>query len=84
VVTCFEPLKIFLFNEGLVRFATQKYTNNPKMLEKTFIHLTNYSINKRAADFVKNEGTPEQQEDSSKWNLMQLRNWFNKNGINYN
>ena len=23
VVTCFEPLKIYLFEEGLVRFATQ-------------------------------------------------------------
>lgn len=80
VVTCFEPLKIFLFKEGLVRFATQKYTNNPKMLEKRFIHLTNYSINKRADDYVKAEGD----EDASKWNLMQLRNWFSKNGINYN
>jgi len=65
-VTCFEPLKIFLFKEGLVRFATQKYTNNPKMLEKRFIHLTNYSINKRADDYVKAEGD----EDASKWNLM--------------
>jgi tubulin polyglutamylase TTLL4 len=84
VVTCFEPLKIFLFNEGLVRFATQKYTNNPKMLEKAFIHLTNYSVNKRAADFVKADDKEQSQEDASKWNLMQLRNFFNKNGINYN
>ena len=84
VVTCFEPLKIFLFNEGLVRFATQKYTNNPKMLEKTFIHLTNYSINKRGTDFIKAEGTQNQEEDASKWNLMQLRNFFSKNGISYN
>ena len=50
------------------------------MLEKRFIHLTNYSINKRADDYVKAEGD----EDASKWNLMQLRNWFSKNGINYN
>ena len=36
------------------------------MLEKRFIHLTNYSINKRADDYVKAEGD----EDASKWNLM--------------
>ena len=53
VVTCFEPLKIFMLKEGLVRFATQKYSNNPKMLEKRFIHLTNYSVNKKSEDFVK-------------------------------
>lgn len=53
VVTCFEPLKIFMLREGLVRFATQKYSTNPKSFDKTFIHLTNYSINKKADDFVK-------------------------------
>ena len=56
MVTSFEPLKIFLFREGLVRFATQKYTTNPKLLEKKFIHLTNYSVNKKADDYVKNNG----------------------------
>ena len=53
VVTCFDPLKIFMLKEGLVRFATQKYSNNPKMLEKRFVHLTNYSVNKKADDYVK-------------------------------
>lgn len=53
------------------------------MLEKRFIHLTNYSINKRADDYVKAEGNAESQEDASKWNLMQLKNYFQKNGINY-
>jgi tubulin polyglutamylase TTLL4 len=42
-----------MFKEGLVRFATQKYSNNPKHLEKRFIHLTNYSVNKKAEDYVK-------------------------------
>ena len=28
LVSCFDPLKIYLFKEGLVRFATQKYTNS--------------------------------------------------------
>jgi|APSaa5957512535_1039671.scaffolds.fasta_scaffold21047_3 tubulin polyglutamylase TTLL4 len=72
VVTCFEPLKIFMLKEGLVRFATQKYSNNPKLLEKRFIHLTNYSINKKADDYVKSsakEGEEDEGEDASKWNL---------------
>ena len=82
-VTCFDPLKIFLFREGLVRFATQKYSNNPKNLDKRFVHLTNYSVNKKADDYVKS-GADDDGEDASKWNLYQLRHWFSKNGINYN
>lgn len=85
VVTCFEPLKIFLFKEGLVRFATQKYTNNPKHLEKRFIHLTNYSVNKKAEDYVKSGGADaqEDEEDASKWNLFQLKKWFQRNGVDF-
>ena len=37
-----------------MRLATQPYTTNKKTLKKTFIHLTNYSINKKASDYKKN------------------------------
>ena len=42
------------------------------MLDKRFIHLTNYSINKKADDYVKSgakEGEEDEGEDASKWNL---------------
>jgi len=85
VVTCFEPLKIFMLKEGLVRFATQKYSLNPKNYDKTFVHLTNYSINKKAADYVKSGAADgDNAEDACKWNLLQLSTWFAKNGIDYN
>lgn len=60
-----------MFKEGLARFATAKYTNNPKSCDQRFIHLTNYSVNKHNEDYVKNEGNggAEDNEDASKWNL---------------
>jgi tubulin polyglutamylase TTLL4 len=74
-VACFDPFKIFLFREGLVRFATQKYSNNPKNLDKRFVHLTNYSVNKKADDYVKS-GVDDDGEDASKWSLFyRLRRW---------
>ena len=46
------PLEIFLYDEGLVRFATVGYkapsTDN---LHQTYMHLTNYSLNKRSATY---------------------------------
>lgn len=70
----------------IVRFATQMYSKNPLILEKIFIHLTNYSVNKKSEDFVKSgakENDGNEGEDASKWNLHQLRNWMEKIGIDY-
>ena len=72
LVTCYDPLKVYIFKEGLVRFATKKYTNNPKSVDKQYIHLTNYSVNKKNDEYVKSKGgkgDEEDQELASKWNL---------------
>ena len=52
-VTCFDPLRIYLFKEGLVRFATKKFSIKNKEIKKKFIHLTNYSVNKHNSDYKK-------------------------------
>ena len=54
IVTCFEPLKAYIFQEGLVRLATQPYSTAKGSLKKRFIHLTNFSINKKAENYKKN------------------------------
>ena len=75
LVTGFDPLKVYLFKEGLVRFATQKYTNSQKTVDKRYIHLTNYSVNKKNEDYIKNTGAngggaeEDDTENASKWNL---------------
>ncbi|XP_075146354.1 tubulin tyrosine ligase-like 6B isoform X2 [Haematobia irritans] len=52
LITSVDPLRIFMYNEGLVRFATSKYVepsaNNSSDL---FMHLTNYSVNKRNSQY---------------------------------
>ena len=57
VVTSFEPLKAYIFKEGLVRLATQPYTTNKNSLKQRFVHLTNYSVNKKAENYSKNKKT---------------------------
>ena len=52
-----EPLRIFMFKEGIARFATEAYEGPQKSnLENLFMHLTNYAINKDSDNFVKSTG----------------------------
>ena len=44
-VTSINPLRIYVYDEGLARFASEKY--DTKDLKNVFSHLTNYSINKK-------------------------------------
>lgn len=57
LVTSFEPLKIYLFQEGLVRLATVPYSTSKSSLKQRFVHLTNYSVNKKAETYQKNNNT---------------------------
>ena len=43
-----DPLRIYLFKEGMARFSTEPYkTPNKKNMSNMYMHLTNYSINCR-------------------------------------
>ena len=57
VVTSYEPLKAYIFKEGLVRLATCPYTTKASSLKKRFVHLTNFSVNKKNEAYVKNTNT---------------------------
>lgn len=42
-----NPLRIYLFHDGLCRFATAQYQSpTTSNMKEVFMHLTNYSINK--------------------------------------
>lgn len=55
LVTSYCPLKVYIYKDGLVRFATEKYSLDPKLIGSQYVHLTNFSINKKNAKFVKND-----------------------------
>jgi len=69
-ITCLEPLRIYIFDEGLARFATEKYSLADSK-ERKYAHLTNYSINKKNKKFVQNRSSSEDNY-GSKWSLSAL------------
>jgi tubulin polyglutamylase TTLL6/13 len=56
----YDPLRVFIYNEGLGRFATEKYQRvKKKNMKDVYMHLTNYAINKTNKNFVFNSSVRE-------------------------
>ena len=53
LIISFYPLRIYLYNNGLTRFATEDYKRGD--FDNVFIHLTNYSINKNNLNYKPNQ-----------------------------
>merc|ERR1712023_562967 len=73
-VTSMDPLKVYIYDEGVVRFATREYNSDAKSRKQKDVHLTNYSINVKKKGFV--EPTADDEHcggDGSKWTLSALR-----------
>eukprot|EP00906_Rhabdomonas_costata_P035421 RCo049757 len=70
-VTCFDPLRIYIHEEGLVRFATEPYSRSTGQLGNRFMHLTNFSVNKKSARFAANTNA-DADDCGSKWSLSAL------------
>jgi len=79
LITSYEPLRIYVFKEGLARFASETYTQKIDKDNK-FMHLTNYSINKKNDNFVYNQGE-EQDDVGFKWSLSAFCNHLEQVGI---
>lgn len=56
LVVGLDPLEVYLSQSGMARFCTMPY-QAPAVgnLHQTFMHLTNYSLNKRSKDYVHTE-----------------------------
>ncbi|CAE7656939.1 Ttll5 [Symbiodinium sp. CCMP2456] len=94
VVLSYDPLKVYVNDEGLVRFATEQYSEAVDTLQSRMMHLTNYSVNKQNPDFVQNlDGQGEDKEDAavddsgqpkaSKWSLKELQIHFAREGLDF-
>uniref|UniRef100_A0A8C3GGY4 Tubulin polyglutamylase TTLL13 n=1 Tax=Cairina moschata TaxID=8855 RepID=A0A8C3GGY4_CAIMO len=77
LVTSCDPLRIFVYKEGLARFATMRYIDpSRRNLGDICMHLTNYAINKRNANFIQDDTM------GSKRKLSTLNAWMMDNSYN--
>ncbi|XP_048832720.1 tubulin polyglutamylase TTLL7 isoform X2 [Brienomyrus brachyistius] len=74
LVTSCDPLRVFLYNDGLVRMGTEKYhAPNESNLNQLYMHLTNYSVNKHNENFERDETVDKGSKRSIGWFTEFLR-----------
>ena len=74
-----SPLTIYLYDEGLVRFASKSYSTASSSLSDVYTHLTNYSINKNSSTYLHNDDSEMRQ--GHKWTLSSLWTYLSEQGI---
>ncbi|XP_040267763.1 tubulin polyglutamylase TTLL5 isoform X2 [Bufo bufo] len=79
LITSYDPLVIYLYEEGLTRFATVRYDRAAKNIKNQFMHLTNYSVNKRSSDYVSCDD-PEVEDYGNKWSMSAMLRYLKQEG----
>ncbi|TMW60744.1 hypothetical protein Poli38472_000786 [Pythium oligandrum] len=76
LVSCCDPLCVYLFKDGLVRMCTADYVApNAENMEHRFMHLTNYAVNKHSNNFELNKKATED-GSGSKRSLRWFFSWL--------
>ena len=73
-----NPLRIYIYDEGLARFCTEKFSLRTEEIKDKYIHLTNFSINKNSDKFFIDS---ENECMGNKWSLSALRKKLTDLGI---
>ena len=77
-----DPLRIYIYKEGLARLATEKYETPTKdNMENMYMHLTNYAINKDSKNFVFNTDA-DNADTGNKRSLKFIWSYIDRHGGN--
>lgn len=79
LVTSINPLRVYMYHNGLVRFASVKYSSKSDTLNDRCMHLTNYSINKFSSNYSKNEDV--NACHGHKWTLKSLWTYLENRNV---
>ncbi|XP_065357014.1 tubulin monoglutamylase TTLL4 isoform X2 [Calliphora vicina] len=79
LVTSINPLRVYMYHNGLARFASVKYSDKSDTLNDRCMHLTNYSINKFSSNYSKNEDV--NACHGHKWTIKSLWTYLGSRGV---
>ena len=77
-----NPMRLYLYEEGLARLATEKYESPSKgNVKRLFMHLTNYAINKKNPKFIYNSSA-KNMSYGHKRSLTSVLKYMQRRGLN--
>ena len=80
LVTSYDPLRAYIYQEGLTRFASAAYSTQEGHMQDAYRHLTNYSVNKNSGNFVENSDV-RADNVGHKWSLSALNKHLSCVGV---
>ena len=79
LVTSCDPLRAFIYNNGLVRLGTEEYQEPTEQnIDHLYMHLTNYSVNKKNKKYDEGDNSG---ETGTKRSLKYLFEYFRRKNI---
>ena len=82
LITGIRPLRIYFYNEGFVRIASEKYSLNLSSINNKYVHLTNIGVNKLNKNFKLPNTNKD--ETANVWNIQMYKNYLKKYNIEWN
>ena len=83
LVNSVNPLRVYIHEEGLARFATEPYKKpTAHNMDNLFMHLTNYAINKLSSAYQAGEESSGDEESGHKRSLKAIMNILECCGAN--
>jgi len=79
LVTSWDPIRIFLYKDGLVRFCSEQYNPSPANVDSMCSHITNPEVNKTKGRYVYNKDP--NSCSGHKWRLKCFWNVLMKEGV---
>ena len=79
LLTSIDPIRLYLYDEGLVRFASEQYSEDDP--SNMLSHLTNFAINKARSRELGDE--EDGVEGRLKWSLRHLKKYFSHCGLDW-
>lgn len=77
-----EPLRVYVYRDGLVRFASSRFSLKESSLRNKFAHLTNYAINCSNPEYRSNKDEAADGCEGHKWSLRGFWSYMREQGHN--